>query len=255
MDEVIISKAITETYLKDLLESMEVEVAIVGAGPSGMTAAYYLAKKRVKVAIFERKLSVGGGMWGGGMMFNRIVVQPEGKEILDELGITTQEYQKGYYTADAVEATSTLCSQTVKAGARIFNLLSVEDVMIREDDRITGLVLNWSAVSLANLHVDPLAMRAKLVIDATGHDAEVCRIVARKTGAKLEIRGEKSMWAEVGEKAIVENTKQVCPGLLVAGMAANAVFSSPRMGPIFGGMLLSGKKAAELAMDLLRKDK
>ena len=255
MDEVIISKAITETYLKDLLESMEVEVAIVGAGPSGMTAAYYLAKKRVKVAIFERKLSVGGGMWGGGMMFNRIVVQPEGKEILDELGIATEEYQKGYYTADAVEATSTLCSRTVKAGARIFNLLSVEDVMIREDDRITGLVLNWSAVSLANLHVDPLAMRAKLVIDATGHDAEVCRIVARKTGAKLEIRGEKSMWAEVGEKAIVENTKQVCPGLLVAGMAANAVFSSPRMGPIFGGMLLSGRKAAELAMDLLRKDK
>ena len=255
MDEVIISKAITETYLKDLLESMEVEVAIVGAGPSGMTAAYYLAKNRVKVAIFERKLSVGGGMWGGGMMFNRIVVQPEGKEILDELGIATEEYQKGYYTADAVEATSTLCSRTVKAGARIFNLLSVEDVMIREDDRITGLVLNWSAVSLANLHVDPLAMRAKLVIDATGHDAEVCRIVARKTGAKLEIRGEKSMWAEVGEKAIVENTKQVCPGLLVAGMAANAVFSSPRMGPIFGGMLLSGKKAAELAVDLLRKDK
>ncbi|MBC8511402.1 MAG: thiazole biosynthesis protein, partial [Dehalococcoidia bacterium] len=247
MDEVIISKAITETYLKDLLESMEVEVAIVGAGPSGMTAAYYLAKNRVKVAIFERKLSVGGGMWGGGMMFNRIVVQPEGKEILDELGIATEEYQKGYYTADAVEATSTLCSRTVKAGARIFNLLSVEDVMIREDDRITGLVLNWSAVSLANLHVDPLAMRAKLVIDATGHDAEVCRIVARKTGAKLEIRGEKSMWAEVGEKAIVENTKQVCPGLLVAGMAANAVFSSPRMGPIFGGMLLSGRKAAELA--------
>ena len=253
MDEVIISKAITETYLKDLLESMEMEVAIVGAGPSGMTAAYYLAKKRVKVAIFERKLSVGGGMWGGGMMFNRIVVQPEGKEILDELGIATEEYQKGYYTADAVEATSTLCSRTVKAGARIFNLLSVEDVMIREDDRITGLVLNWSAVSLANLHVDPLAMRAKLVIDATGHDAEVCRIVARKTGAKLEIRGEKSMWAEVGEKAIVENTKQVCPGLLVAGMAANAVFSSPRMGPIFGGMLLSGKKAAELAMDLLKQ--
>jgi thiamine thiazole synthase len=246
MDEVVISRAITESYLKDLLESMEMEVAVVGAGPAGMTAAYYLAKNKVKVAIFERKLSVGGGMWGGGMMFNRIVVQPEGKEILDELGIATEQYQEGYYIADAVEATSTLCSQTVKAGARIFNLLSVEDVMIREDDRITGLVLNWSAVSLANLHVDPLAMRAKLVIDATGHDAEVCRIVARKTAAKLEIPGEKE---------IVENTKQVCPGLLVAGMAANAVFSSPRMGPIFGGMLLSGRKAAELAMGLLKKTK
>jgi len=255
MDEVIISKAITETYVKDLLESMEVEVAIVGAGPSGMTAGYYLAKNGVRTTIFERKLSIGGGMWGGGMMFNRIVVQVEGKEILDELGIATKEYQKGYYTADAVEATSVLCSQAIKAGAKIFNLLSVEDVMIREDDKITGLVLNWSAVSLANLHVDPLAIRSKLVIDATGHDAEVCHIVAKKMGAKFEIRGEKSMWAEVGEKEIVENTKQVCPGLMVAGMAASAVFGSPRMGPIFGGMLLSGKKAAELAVDLLRKAK
>jgi len=255
MDEVIISKAITETYLKDLLDSMEVDVAVVGAGPSGMVAGYYLAKSKVKVALFEKKLSVGGGMWGGGMMFNRIVVQSEAKEILDELGISAKQYKKGYYVADAVEAVSTLCSQCVKAGAKIFNLLSVEDVMIRQDDRITGLVLNWSAVSLANLHVDPLAVRARLVIDATGHDAEVCRIVARKTGAKLEIHGEKSMWAEVGEKGIVENTRQVCPGLLVTGMAANAVFGAPRMGPIFGGMLLSGRKAAELAMDLLKKAK
>ena len=71
----------------------------------------------------------------------------------------------------------------------------------------------------------------------------------------MEIRGEKSMWAEIGEKAIAENTGQVCPGLLVAGMAANAVFGSPRMGAIFGGMLLSGRKAAELAIDLLKKIK
>ena len=255
MDEVVISKAIVESYLKDLLDSVEVDVAIAGAGPSGMVAGYYLAKSKVKAVIFERKLSVGGGMWGGGIMFNRIVVQSEAKEILDEMGISAKQHQKGYYVADAVEAVSTLCSRCVKAGARIFNLLSVEDVMIRENDRITGLVLNWSAVSLANLHIDPIGIRAKLVIDATGHDAEVCRIVARKTGAGVEVRGEKSMWAEVGEKVLVENTRQVCPGLLVAGMAANAVFGSPRMGAVFGGMLLSGKKAAELAMDLLKKRK
>jgi thiamine thiazole synthase len=255
MDEVVISKAIVESYLKDLLDSVEVDVAIAGAGPSGMVAGYYLAKSKVKAVIFERKLSVGGGMWGGGIMFNRIVVQSEAKEILDEMGISAKQHQKGYYVADAVEAVSTLCSRCVKAGARIFNLLSVEDVMIRENDRITGLVLNWSAVSLANLHIDPIGIRAKLVIDATGHDAEVCRIVARKTGAGVEVRGEKSMWAEVGEKVLVENTRQVCPGLLVAGMAANAVFGSPRMGAVFGGMLLSGKKAAELAMDLLKEAK
>jgi len=255
MDEVIITKSIAESYVKDLLDCSELDVAIAGAGPSGMVAGYYLAKSKVKVAIFERKLSVGGGMWGGGMMFNRIVVQNEAKEILDELGIPAKQYQKGYYIADAVESVSTLCSRCIKAGVRIFNLLSVEDVMIRENDRITGLVLNWSAVSLANLHVDPLAIRSRLVIDATGHDAEVCRIVSRKTGAGVVVYGEKSMWAEVGEREIIDNTKQVCPGLLVTGMAANAVFGGRRMGAIFGGMLLSGRKVAGLAIDLLKKTK
>jgi len=162
MDEIVISKAIMESYIRELLDSTEVDVAIVGAGPSGLVAGYYLARRGIRTAIYERKLSVGGGMWGGGMMFNRIVVQSEAKGILDEFGVTAKEYQAGYYVADSVEAVSTICSRTVKAGARIFNLLTAEDVMIREDDRITGLVLNWSAVDLAGLHVDPLAIRAKL---------------------------------------------------------------------------------------------
>lgn len=257
INEITISKAITESFMKDFLEAMEADVAIVGAGPSGMTAAYYLASKGVKTVIFERQLRVGGGMPGGGMMFNRIVVQEEGKKILDEFGIQTKEYEKGYYIADSLETISTICSKAIKAGVKIFNLISAEDVMIREDDRITGLVLNWSAVSLAGLHVDPLAMRAKIVIDATGHASEICRIVANKIGAKLNTKtggviGEKPMWAEVGEKEIVENTKEVYPGLIVTGMAANAVFGSPRMGAIFGGMLLSGKLAAEVALKKVR---
>jgi len=260
LDEITISKAITESFMRDFLEAMEVDVAIGGAGPAGMTAAYYLARERVKTVIFERQLRVGGGMPGGGMMFNRIVVQAEGKKLLDEFNVETKEYRNGYYIADSLEATSTICSQTIKAGAKIFNLISVEDVMIREGDRIAGLVLNWSATSLAGLHVDPLAIRAKMVIDATGHASEICHIVVNKLGGKLRtkaggVSGEKPMWADRGEKAIIDNTKEVYPGLIVAGMAANAVFGAPRMGPIFGGMLLSGKRAAEIAIEILSQMK
>jgi len=42
----------------------------------------------------------------------------------------------------------------------------------------------------------------------------------------------------------VENTREVYPGLFVSGMAANTVCGGYRMGPVFGGMLLSGQRAA-----------
>jgi len=248
LDDIKISRAIIESYHKKLLNALEVDVAIVGAGPAGMACAYYLAKGGKKVVIFERKLSVGGGMWGGGMMFNEIVVQEKAKSILDEFGVKSRRYEDNYYLADSIEAVSTICSKTVKAGVKIFNLLSAEDVLIREN-RICGLVLNWTAVEIANLHVDPVAMRAGFVVDATGHAAEIVRIAEKKSGLKLKtksgrIEGEKSMWAQVGEEAIIANSREVCPGLFVCGMCANAVFGAARMGPVFGGMLLSGQKVA-----------
>lgn len=253
LDEIKISRAIIESYKDKLVNALDVDVAIVGAGPAGMVCGYYLAKAGKDVVIFERKLSVGGGMWGGGIMFNEIVVQEKAKEIMDEFGIKTRIYEKGYYLADSIESVSTICSKTVKAGVKIFNLLSAEDVMIRKG-RICGLVLNWTAVEIANLHVDPITIRAKSVIDATGHAAEVARIAERKSGIKLKtktgkVMGEQSMWAELAEDTIVKNSKEVSAGLYVCGMSANAVFGGPRMGPIFGGMLLSGKKLAE---DLLK---
>ncbi|MFA4947807.1 MAG: sulfide-dependent adenosine diphosphate thiazole synthase [Candidatus Krumholzibacteriia bacterium] len=257
LDERIITEAIVDRYFEKLKENLSVDVAVVGGGPSGLVCSYFLAKNGFKVALFERKLSIGGGMWGGGMMFNEIVVQEEGKRILDEFGIRSRLHNKGYYTADSVEATSTLCSKTVQAGATIFNLISAEDLIIREN-RVTGLVLNWTAVETANLHVDPLSIESKFVVDGTGHATEVVAILQKKNDIRLftetgRIVGEKSLWAEAAEKDTMANTREVFPGLYLTGMAANAVFGSYRMGPIFGGMLLSGEKAASLITGALRK--
>jgi len=256
LDDIIISKAIVEEFTKEFMDYMEVDVAIGGGGPSGLAAGYYLAKSGLKVALFERKLSIGGGMWGGGMMFNKIVVQEESRRILDEFGINATYYKDNYYVADSIETVSTLCSKATKAGLKIFNLMSIEDVMIRNEE-IKGLVLNWSAVEMGGLHVDPLTMRSKAVVDATGHACEIVNVVQDKIGPKLntgngKIMGEKPMWAEIGEKSIMDNTKEVYPNLYVTGMAANAVYGSPRMGPIFGGMLLSGEKIAEILIEKLK---
>jgi len=255
LDDVKISRAIIERFSAKLLDHLEVDVAVVGGGPAGLTAAYYLAKANKKVVLFERKLSIGGGMWGGGMMFNEIVVQAEGKTVLDEFGVAAAPYEEDYFSADAVEAVSTLCSAACKAGATVLNCISVEDVMLT-DDRVTGLVINWSAVDVANLHVDPITIRAAYVIDATGHAAEVAHVLQDKAGVRLDtpsgrIEGEKPMWADVGERRILENTSEVFPGVFAAGMCCNAIYGAPRMGPVFGGMLLSGKKVAELILEKL----
>lgn len=253
LDEIVISRAIIESYKDKLVKALDVDVAIVGGGPAGMVCGYYLAKAKKSVVLFERKLSIGGGMWGGGIMFNEIVVQDKAKRLLDEFGIKSRCYEAGYYLADSIESVSTICSKAIKAGLKIFNLMSAEDVMVR-NKRVTGLVLNWTAVEMAKLHVDPISMRAKFVVDATGHQAEVARIVERKSGIRLKTKtgktmGEGSMWADVGEDTIVKNSKEICPGLYACGMCANAVFGGPRMGPVFGGMLLAGEKVAK---DLIR---
>ena len=253
LDDVKITKAILDRFHAKLTENLETDVAIVGGGPAGITAAYYLSKAGLKTVLFERKLSIGGGMWGGGIMFNEIVVQEGGKEILAEFGVRTFPFEDAYFTADSVETVSTLCSRAVQAGATIFNLMSVEDVAL-DRDRVDGLVINWSAVEIAGLHVDPVTVRSGTVIDATGHAAEVASILQKKSGASLmtdtgSIVGERSMCAERGEEKIMENTREFFPGVIASGMCANAIFGAHRMGPIFGGMLMSGKKAAEMILD------
>jgi len=255
IDDVVVTRKIFERFSKEFQDCFELDVAIAGAGPAGLTAAKYLAKAGKKVVVFERKLSIGGGMWGGGMTFPVIVVQKESIPILKDCNVKLTDEGDGYFSADSIEAITKICSSTIDVGVRIFNTISVEDVLLNRKKHVNGFVINWSTVEIAGLHVDPVSIRAKFCIDATGHAAEVCHIVKNKVGPLKtpsgDIEKERSMYAEIGEKTVVENTNEVYPGLFVAGMGANAVYGAPRMGPIFGGMLQSGKRAASLILKKL----
>ena len=257
MIETKVSKGIISTYFEKLERNLNLDVAIVGGGPSGIVAAYYLAKAGLKVAQFDRKLAPGGGMWGGAMMFNQIVIQEEAIDIVKEFNIRHEEYEDGLYVMDSVESTAALLYHAVHAGATVFNCYSVEDVVFH-NDAVAGVVVNWAPVIREGMHVDPLTIMSKAVLEGTGHDCEIARVVARKNDIKLNtptggVIGERSLNVELGESTTVENTKEIYPGLFVSGMAANGVSGSFRMGPIFGGMLMSGKKAAELICAKLDK--
>ncbi|AEH51437.1 sulfide-dependent adenosine diphosphate thiazole synthase [Pseudothermotoga thermarum] len=264
MKDIVISKLILDAFYKKLSQCLDLDVAIAGAGPSGLAMAYKLASEGLKVAIFEAKNAPGGGIWGGGMMFNEVVLEEELADFLDELGINYVK-RDGFLVADAVHFASGLIYAATKKGAIVFNNVFVEDLAMR-DRVVCGVVINWMPTIKEKLHVDPITVKAKYVVDGTGHPANLVRLLTKR-GILNSVKGntenlcscgvveyEFPMDAENGEKFVVQNTHEIYPGLIVIGMAAVSVGGGPRMGPIFGGMILSGLKAADMVIGLLKKE-
>ena len=248
VDESTISRTIIQKAAEDWINITETDVIVAGAGPSGLTAARYLAKAGLKTVVFERRLSFGGGIGGGGMQFHKVVVQAPADKILREIGCSLETLEDGVYVVDTAAMIAKLATGAIDAGAKVVFGVFVNDLIYRDSPlQITGVVIQWTSVKMSGLHVDPIAVRTKAVVDCTGHDAEVL-VVASKKIPELHIivPGEGSMWASRAEQLTVENTMEVCPGLFAGGMAVAALHQTPRMGPIFGGMLLSGAKVAQL---------
>ncbi|MCI5130927.1 MAG: FAD-dependent oxidoreductase, partial [Candidatus Electrothrix sp. EH2] len=77
-----------DPYLPEIAEKREEKVAVIGSGPAGLTAAYYLAQKGYQVTIFE-KLAVKGGMMAVGIPEYRLPRDILAKEIsiIEQLGV------------------------------------------------------------------------------------------------------------------------------------------------------------------------
>jgi|TARA_B100001971_G_C18232250_1_gene564687 thiamine thiazole synthase len=249
-----ITRAIVKLFSEELIEHAENDVVIVGGGPAGLMAGKNLAENGIKTLIVERNNYLGGGFWIGGYLMNKITVRGPAEKILDEIDVPYSEYRKGLFVTDGPHACSKLIAAACDAGVKILNMTKVDDIIMKENDRVSGVVINWTPIAALPREitcVDPISLESKLVIDATGHDAEVVDALQRR--GKIKMKGMGAMWVERSEDAVVEHTGEAYPGLMVMGMAVSTLYGLPRMGPTFGGMLLSGKRAAEIAIDLLKK--
>jgi thiamine thiazole synthase len=249
-----VTRAIMEEFSRQFQEYVDSDCIIIGAGPSGLMAGRDLASSGIKVLIVERNNYLGGGFWIGGYLMNKVTVRSPGEKILDELGIPHKEYSPGLHVADGPHACSKLIAAACDSGVKIINMTKFDDVVLREGDQVAGVVINWTPISALPREitcVDPIAMESRIVIDATGHEACVVKQMERR--GILKTRGEGGMWVEKSEDLLVEHTGEVHSGLLVCGMSVSTTYGLPRMGPTFGGMLFSGKRVAEIALDILNR--
>ncbi|MCG3110196.1 MAG: sulfide-dependent adenosine diphosphate thiazole synthase [Candidatus Manganitrophus sp. SB1] len=254
--EADITRTIAREYYKEFDQMIESDVLIVGAGPSGLVCGRDLASSGYKVVIVEQLNHLGGGFWNGGYLMNKATIAHPAQEILEKIGVPVKKISKEMYIVDPPHATAKLIASAYDAGVKVMNMTKVVDLVLRgEKNRLEGLVVNWyplEAMGHDAAHVDPIALESKIVVDATGHDAVTLQLLARRN-LYTNIPGNGAMWVDRSEEMVMEKTGEVYPNLFVVGLSVAAVYGTPRMGPAFGSMLLSGRKGAELIRKKLKR--
>ncbi len=252
ISEIHVTKTIVNEFLDDFLQNiLDSDVVVVGSGPCGVAAAKYCAEKGLKTVMIERNIYGGGGMWQGGYLMPKNTVGAPANKILEECGVNLKDAGNGLYVCDSFEMVSKMLASACDAGVKLLNSTNVDDIILKED-HVEGVVIQWFPAKQMPPFMtcmDPIAIRSKVVIDATGHDSVLVKRLSEQRSGIPVPKGCGSLWVDEAEKQTVELTHEIYPGLIVAGMSATSTYGAPRMGPIFGGMLLAGQKAAELAYD------
>jgi len=251
--EVEITRAIANEFHEVLIDRADSDVIVIGAGPAGLTASRELSNRGFKVLVIEQNNYLGGGYWLGGYMMNPVTVREPAQKFWDELGIPYKKVSEGLYITPGPHAVSKLIAATCDAGVKFLNLTKFDDLIMR-NGRVVGIVVNWMPVSALPRNitcVDPIALEAKIIIDASGHDSvAVKRLVDR---GLVKWKGMNPMNVNEGEEHVVHKTGEVFPGLIAAGMSVTETHGLARMGPTFGSMLFSGKKAADITAEKIKE--
>ncbi|KAF8073706.1 thiazole biosynthetic enzyme [Lyophyllum atratum] len=268
IEESQVSRAMIKRYFNTMYERAVSDVVIVGAGSAGLSCAWQLATMHpeLKITIIEASVAPGGGAWLGGQLMSPMVIRKPADGFLRQLGVEYEDEGAFVVVKHAALFTSTLLSKVLaKPNVVMMNATAVEDLIIHEDfrgeQRVAGVVTNWTLVALnhdTQSCMDPNTITAPVIISATGHDGPMGAFSAKRlvsAGLKKELGNMRGLDMSRAEPAIVNNTREVVPGLIFSGMELSEHDGSNRMGPTFGAMIASGIKAAHVASEIFGSSK
>ncbi|KAG5648416.1 hypothetical protein DXG03_004990 [Asterophora parasitica] len=250
IEESQVARAMIKRYFNTMYERAISDVVIVGAGSAGLSCAWQLANMHpeLKITIIEASVSPGGGAWLGGQLMSpmashrfaintslsdsflisRQVIRKPADRFLRELGVEYEDEGGFVVVKHAALFTSTLLSKVLaKPNIVLMNATAVEDLIIHEDwrgeQRVAGVVTNWTLVALnhdTQSCMDPNTITAPVVISATGHDGPMGAFSAKRlvsAGLNKELGNMRGLDMNRAEPAIVNNTREVVPGLIFTG--------------------------------------
>ncbi|KAG6831927.1 hypothetical protein H0H92_006528 [Tricholoma furcatifolium] len=268
IEESQVSRAMIKRYFNTMYERAVSDVVIVGAGSAGLSCAWQLATMHpeLKITIIEANVAPGGGAWLGGQLMSPMIIRKPADGFLRQLGVEYEDEGAFVVVKHAALFTSTLLSKVLAMpNVALFNATAVEDLIIQEDfrgeQRVAGVVTNWTLVSLnhdTQSCMDPNTITAPVIISATGHDGPMGAFSAKRlvsAGLRKELGNMRGLDMSRAEPAIVNNTREVVPGLIFTGMELSEHDGSNRMGPTFGAMIASGIKAAHVASKIFASSK
>ncbi len=199
-----------DAYVPKLKPARSEKVAIIGSGPAGLTAAYFLAKNGHRVTVFE-KLPVAGGMMAVGIPLYRL---PR-KVLAAEIGVIQKmgaEIKTGVTFGKDVTF-DTLKKEGYKAFFLAIGLHQNVRLNVANED-LNGILKGIDFlrdVSLGN----PVSLGRKVAVVGGGNVAMDVAMTALRKGAKevslvsLEQRHEMPAWEREINEAIEEGVKIV----------------------------------------------
>ncbi|QLQ78651.1 hypothetical protein HG537_0A08990 [Torulaspora globosa] len=274
--ESTVSRAMTSRYFKDLDKHAVSDVIIVGAGSSGLSAAYVIAKNRpdLIVTIIEANNCPAGGSWLAGALMSAMIVRKPGHLFLEELEIPFEDEGDYVVVKHAALFASTVTAKVLQfPNVKFFNATAVEDLVTRPagpngEITVAGVVTNWTLVSQAHdlqSCMDPnvielagykndgtrdVSKKHGVILSTTGHDGPFGAFSAKRIVSidkNSQLKGMKGLDMNNAEADVVKNSGKYkgVESMYFAGMEVAELAGCNRMGPTFGAMLVSGIKAAE----------